>query len=230
MTVEPVSPAAGALTGLSGREVLARATKLALTAARLRQFQRFLANPDPTGSSTTMYSYITAVPPRPPVAVQPASSGRNWPETIAVAAGLLLAAAAGLQCGLERDRGAHGVDRRLEPGPQAEARGPLPDERLAAVDHVAAGSAPRQDERGVVVAVGEVDDRLSRLRLDEERRPLRVALTTRSQSVASGARCRTGRRRGCPPAGRAAAAARLRRRRSGTLGARRSPRGSRGRC
>ncbi len=96
VTVEPEPPAAGTLAGLSGREALARATTLALTEARLRQFERFLANPDPAGPSSTVYSYRTAVPPRPPAAVQPAPNGRDWPETIAVAAGLLLAAAAGL--------------------------------------------------------------------------------------------------------------------------------------
>jgi hypothetical protein len=69
---------------------------LALTEARLRQFERFLDNPDPTGSSTTAYSYRTATPPRPPVAVQPAAGGRDWLATIAFAGALLLAAVAGL--------------------------------------------------------------------------------------------------------------------------------------
>lgn len=96
VSVEPKAPVAAALTGLSGREALARAATLALTEARLRQFERFLANPDPTGSSTTVYSYRTAVPPRPPVAVQPAPHVRDRFATVAVGAGLLLAAAAGL--------------------------------------------------------------------------------------------------------------------------------------
>ena len=90
--VEPQVPAAGTLTGLSGREALARATSVALAVARLRQYERFLGNPDPTGPSSTVYVYRTAVPTRPPVAVQPAAHRRDWTMTIAVAAGLLLAA------------------------------------------------------------------------------------------------------------------------------------------
>ncbi len=96
VSVEPQLPAAEALSGLSGRRVLARATTLALTVARLRQFERFLGNPDPAGPSTTVYTYSTATPHRVAVAAQPAPSGRDWTTTILVAAGLLLAAAAGL--------------------------------------------------------------------------------------------------------------------------------------
>ena len=96
VSVEPQLPAAQALTGLSGRQVLARATTLTLTVARLHQFERFLANPDPAGSSTTLYTYRTATPQRVAVAVQPAPATRDWTTTILVAAGLLLAAAAGL--------------------------------------------------------------------------------------------------------------------------------------
>ena len=63
---------------------------------RLRQYQRFLGNPDPAGSSTTVYLYRTAAQPRIRVAEQPVAHGRDWATTIAVAAGLLLAALAGL--------------------------------------------------------------------------------------------------------------------------------------
>jgi hypothetical protein len=96
VSVEPQLPAAERLTGLSGRQALADATTLALTVARVHQFERFLANPDPEGSSTTVYVYRTAVPHRVAVAVQPAPSGRDWTATILVTAGLLLAAAAAL--------------------------------------------------------------------------------------------------------------------------------------
>ena len=82
--------------GLSGRDVLARATRAVLMVGRLRQYQRFLGNPDPAGSSTTVYLYRTAAQPRIPVAEQPVAHGRDWATTIAVAAGLLLAALAGL--------------------------------------------------------------------------------------------------------------------------------------
>ncbi len=95
LSVVPQAAAVGSLTGLSGRDVLARATTIVLTVGRLRQYERFLANPDPTGSSATVYLYRTAVPRRP-VAPQPGGvHGRDW-TTLAVAAGLLLAAAAGL--------------------------------------------------------------------------------------------------------------------------------------
>jgi hypothetical protein len=96
VSVEPRLSAPEELTGLSGRQALADATKLALTVARAHQFESFLANPDPEGSSTTVYTYRTAVPHRVAVAVQPARSGRNWTATILVAAGLVLAAAAAL--------------------------------------------------------------------------------------------------------------------------------------
>ena len=96
VTVVPQAPALGVPSGLSGRDVLARATRAILMVGRLRQYQRFLGNPDPAGSSTTVYLYRTAVPPRVPVAEQPVAHGRDWATTIAVAAGLLLAALAGL--------------------------------------------------------------------------------------------------------------------------------------
>ena len=96
VSVEPQLPPAGAPQALTGRKALAEATTLSLTVARLRQFERFLANPDPNGLSTTVYRYRTARPPRVPVAAQPTAHGRDWTTTLAVAAGLLLAAAAGL--------------------------------------------------------------------------------------------------------------------------------------
>ncbi len=96
VSVEPQLPATGTLAGLSGRAALARATTFVLTVARLRQVERFLGNPDPAGSSTTLYRYRSAVPPRISVAVQPAVPGRNWTITVAVIAGALLAAGAGL--------------------------------------------------------------------------------------------------------------------------------------
>ena len=99
LSVTPVLPERllGAPTaGLSGRQLLARATLATLTLARLHQYETFLGNPDPAGSSTTSYAYRTAARPvAPPVAAVQASR-RNWTATIAVAAGLLLAAAGAL--------------------------------------------------------------------------------------------------------------------------------------
>ena len=96
VSVTPELPALGALAGLSGRAALARATALTLTVGRLRQYERFLGNPDPTGPETTVYAYRTATRPAPTVAVQPTSHGRDWTVTVAVVAGILLAGAAGL--------------------------------------------------------------------------------------------------------------------------------------
>ena len=93
----PGFPAAEVLTGLSGRQVLARATKLALTVGATAPVpalsRRIPIRRDPRRRCTP-----TARPHahRVAVAVQPAPSGRDWTTTILVAAGLLLAAAAGL--------------------------------------------------------------------------------------------------------------------------------------
>jgi hypothetical protein len=63
----------------------------------MRQYQSFLGNPDPTGPNETTYAFRSATPPSasPPVAaIAPAQ--RDWASTVAVAAGLLLAAAGAL--------------------------------------------------------------------------------------------------------------------------------------
>jgi hypothetical protein len=67
-----------------------------LTVARLRPYERFLGNPDPAGSSTTVYVYRSGVHPPPPVAVQATAHDHQRTMTIALAAGVLLAAGAGL--------------------------------------------------------------------------------------------------------------------------------------
>jgi hypothetical protein len=83
-------------SGLSGRQLLARVSRATLTLARLRQYQTFLGNPDPTGPNQTTYVYRSAARPTPPpVAAVPATQ-RDWARTIAVAAALLLAAAGAL--------------------------------------------------------------------------------------------------------------------------------------
>jgi hypothetical protein len=94
--VEPTFVPIGTVAASTGRAALAQATKLALTAARLRQYERFLDNPDPTGPATTIYLYRSALPPAPVATVRAAAHGRDWAITIAVAAGVLLAAAGGL--------------------------------------------------------------------------------------------------------------------------------------
>jgi hypothetical protein len=96
LTVTPASPGRllyAPTTGLSGRQLLARVTKAALTIARIRQYDTFLGNPDPSGRNHTTYVYRSATPPTPEPVATVASPERNWTSTIAVAAGLLLAAA-----------------------------------------------------------------------------------------------------------------------------------------
>jgi hypothetical protein len=80
--------------GVPGRTLLERATRTALMLARARQYEMYLGNPDPTGPNQTTYVYRSAARPAPPpVAVVPVPR-RNWARTIAIAAGLILAAAA----------------------------------------------------------------------------------------------------------------------------------------
>ena len=64
---------------------------------------------------------------------------------------------------------AHDGDGRSDARPELEALRALPHERLEAVDDVAARGAGGRDERRLAVgAVGEVDDGLPALRLDEQ--------------------------------------------------------------
>jgi hypothetical protein len=83
-------------SALSGRQLLERASRASLTLARLRQYQTFLGNPDPSGQNETTYVYRTAARPIPPRVVAAAVPERDWAATIAIAAGLLVAAAGAL--------------------------------------------------------------------------------------------------------------------------------------
>jgi hypothetical protein len=97
LTVTPANPERllnDPTSGLSGRQLLDRASRAALTVARVRQYQTFLGNPDPAGDNQTTYVYRTAARPTQQAAAVVPASRRNWARTIAVAAGLLLAAAA----------------------------------------------------------------------------------------------------------------------------------------
>jgi hypothetical protein len=60
----------------TGRQLLAFATKVSLTLARTRQYEQFLANPDPTGASESTFVYRSAV--RSPVVVVAHRSTRSW--------------------------------------------------------------------------------------------------------------------------------------------------------
>jgi hypothetical protein len=99
LTVTPAVPERlldGTTAGLAGRRLLERAARAALTLARMRQYQTYLGNPDPTGPNETTYVYRSAARPLPPPVAAVVTSKRDWATTIAVAAGLLLATAAAL--------------------------------------------------------------------------------------------------------------------------------------
>ena len=83
------------VAGLSGRALLDRATRVTLMVARLRQYQAFLGNPDPTGKSSTAYLYRTARRAAAPAPAIVHRTERNWGLTIATVAALIAALAAG---------------------------------------------------------------------------------------------------------------------------------------
>jgi len=98
LTVTPARPARlldAPVAGLAGRALLDRVSRTVLTLARVRQYGSFLGNQDPVGRSATTYVYRTAARPAPPPAAAANESARSWTSTLAVAAGLLLALAAG---------------------------------------------------------------------------------------------------------------------------------------
>lgn len=97
LSVVPVPPRAllaAPTTGLSGGQLLDRATQAALTLARMRQYQTFLGNPDPAGTSETSYTYRSAARPAPPAVAAAQKTERDWTTTVAALIGVLLVAAA----------------------------------------------------------------------------------------------------------------------------------------
>lgn len=82
--------------GESGRALLARAVRASLELARVRQYDTFLGNPDPAGSSRTTYLYVSAQRPVPqPVATARAPAGRDWLRTALWVGGALAAVGVG---------------------------------------------------------------------------------------------------------------------------------------
>ena len=87
----------GDVSRLSGRELLRVATGASLQAARARQYETFLGNPDPVGRNRTTYVYRTAARPSQPVAATPGGhAGRSWASTLAWLAALGLGAVVAL--------------------------------------------------------------------------------------------------------------------------------------
>ena len=85
------------VTDTNGRALLRAAISATLTLARANQYDEFLGNPDPAGSSRTVYAYRTSSPPHAAPIAAVGRDGRTWVETAlivaAVAAGLAAAAA-----------------------------------------------------------------------------------------------------------------------------------------
>jgi hypothetical protein len=79
----------GALGG-NGRALLERAIALELTYARQRQYDMYLANPDPTGPSSTSYVYRTASAPGAEHQPQPPGGGDDNDVLWLVLAGIAL--------------------------------------------------------------------------------------------------------------------------------------------
>jgi hypothetical protein len=99
LTVTPAATEAVAYGAAprDGSALLRRATRAALTLARVRQYQTFLGNPDPAGPSASTFVYRTGTrPAAAPAASAAASGGRSLAATLALVAGLLVAAAAAL--------------------------------------------------------------------------------------------------------------------------------------
>jgi hypothetical protein len=94
LDVRPVAVVTPAPPGLDGRGLLEHANRALLSLARVRQYESFLGNPDPTGHSETTYRYVSAARPRPTVAAQ--AHGNGTLHAFAWGAAALLALAIGL--------------------------------------------------------------------------------------------------------------------------------------
>lgn len=89
--VERVDP----VTSANGRALLREAIRTTLMLARANQYDEFLGNPDPAGSSRTVYAYRTATPPH---AAPIAAVGRHrpaWIEATLIVVALAAALVAG---------------------------------------------------------------------------------------------------------------------------------------
>ena len=77
LLVSVLHPSPRPQPGLSGRALLDIAVRASLESARTRQYDSFLGNPDPSGSSRSTFSYVSASRPGPVVSAVHQESGRN---------------------------------------------------------------------------------------------------------------------------------------------------------
>jgi hypothetical protein len=75
LSVSVLRPAPRPPAGISGRELLDVAVRASLESARARQFDAFLGNPDPAGSSAATFTYVSGTRPAPAVAAAPGHQG-----------------------------------------------------------------------------------------------------------------------------------------------------------
>jgi hypothetical protein len=94
LRAEPVERV-DAVGAASGRALLRAAIRATLTLARANQYEEFLGNPDPAGSSRTVYVYRTASPPHAAPIAAVGHHRRTWVETALVVAAIAAALAAG---------------------------------------------------------------------------------------------------------------------------------------
>jgi hypothetical protein len=94
LRAEPVE-SVDAVTAAGGRALLHEAIRATLTLARANQFDEFLGNPDPAGSSRTVYAYRTASPPHAAPIASVGHHHRTWIETTLIVAALAAALVAG---------------------------------------------------------------------------------------------------------------------------------------
>ena len=98
LAVSPVDPAALVpdLRRVPDGELVVALSRGLLELARRHQYEQFLGNPDPTGRSSTTYTYVSGVP-RAAAPVPAAHRGSHgWARTLLVALGAAAAAGAAL--------------------------------------------------------------------------------------------------------------------------------------
>jgi hypothetical protein len=84
-----------AVTPAGGRTLLREAIRATLVLARANQYEAFLGNPDPSGSSRTVYAYRTASAPHAAPIAAVGHRQRTWVETALLVAALAAVLAAG---------------------------------------------------------------------------------------------------------------------------------------
>jgi hypothetical protein len=94
LRAEPVEQVA-AVTRAGGRALLRKSIRATLTLARANQYEEFLGNPDPAGSSRTVYAYRTASPPHAAPIAAVGGQRHTWVDTALVVAALSAALVAG---------------------------------------------------------------------------------------------------------------------------------------